>query len=124
MDLRLRLFKKIRLRKRAIFRKVYEEGRFVSNQMMAVHFMPNPEQARRIGFSAGKRLGGAVVRNRCKRRLRECYRLHQQEIPEATDLIIVARRSMVNAKWENIEAAFLEAIGRSRRNIERNRARK
>ncbi len=84
--------------------------------------MPNPEQARRIGFSAGKRLGSAVVRNRCKRRLRECYRLHQLDVPAGMDIIFVARRSMVGAKWTDIVAAFLEALRRSRGMIEKNRS--
>jgi len=118
----LKFLKQIHLRKRSVFRKVYEDGRFIANRMMAVHFMPNPEQARRIGFSAGKRLGSAVVRNRCKRRLRECYRLHQLDVPAGMDIIFVARRSMVGAKWTDIVAAFLEALRRSRGMIEKNRS--
>lgn len=116
-----KLNKESRLRKRLLFRKVYEEGRFVANKMMAMHFIPNPDHSRRIGFSAGKKLGGAVVRNRCKRRLRECYRLHQNEMPAGVDLIIVARRALVNAKWELIVGAFLDALRRSRVMSERNR---
>lgn len=116
-----KLNKESRLRKRSLFRKVYEEGRFVANKMMAMHFIPNPDHSRRIGFSAGKKLGGAVVRNRCKRRLRECYRLHQNEMPAGVDLIIVARRALVNAKWELIVGAFLDALRRSRVMSESNR---
>ena len=116
-----KLNKESRLRKRSLFRKVYEEGSFVANKMMAMHFIPNPDHSRRIGFSAGKKLGGAVVRNRCKRRLRECYRLHQNEMPAGVDLIIVARRALVNAKWELIVGAFLDALRRSRVMSERNR---
>ena len=116
-----KLNKESRLRKRSLFRKVYEEGRFVANKMMAMHFIPKPDHSRRIGFSAGKKLGGAVVRNRCKRRLRECYRLHQNEMPAGVDLIIVARRALVNAKWELIVGAFLDALRRSRVMSERNR---
>lgn len=117
----LKLLRKTRLRKRSIFRKVYEEGRFVANRMMAFHFMSNPDFSQRIGFSAGKRLGGAVVRNRCKRRLRECCRLYMKELPTGVDLIVVARRSMVNAKWESIVASFTDALRRSRGMIEKNR---
>jgi len=117
-----KLLKKVHLRKRSVFRKVYEEGRFIANRLMAIHFTPNPEHSRRIGFSAGKKLGGAVVRNRCKRHLRECYRLHQNVIPADMDMIIVARRAMVGAKWECVLAAFLEVLRRSRLMIEKNRS--
>jgi ribonuclease P protein component len=115
----LKLLRETRLRKRALFRKVYEEGRFVANHMLAVHFIPQLGHSRRIGFSAGKRLGNAVVRNRCKRRLRECYRLHQFEVPLGMDMIVVARRDLVNAKWEKIVSAFLDAIRRSRTVMEK-----
>jgi ribonuclease P protein component len=118
----LKLLKKSHLRKRSLFRKVYEEGRFIANRMMAVHFLPNPEHSRRIGFSAGKRLGSAVIRNRCKRRLRECYRLHQEFVPAGMDMIIVVRRSMVDAKWMEIIAAYLDALHRSRLMIEKSRS--
>ena len=120
----LKFLRVSRLRKRAVFRKVYEEGRFVSNNMMVFHFMPNPALSRRIGFSAGKRLGNAVVRNRCKRRLRECYRLHQDEMPAGVDVVVVARRPMVGAKWDKIVVGFLETLRRSRIMIEKQRASK
>jgi ribonuclease P protein component len=115
-----RMIRKDRLRKRSVFRKVYEEGRSAANFMIAVHLLPNPDNERRVGFSAGKRLGNAVVRNRCKRRLRECWRLHQQEMPVGMDMIIVARRSMVNAKWDKIVTAFSDAFRRSRIVAEKN----
>jgi len=108
-----KMIRKSRLRKRSVFRKVYEEGRSAANFMIAIHLLPNPDHVHRVGFSAGKRLGNAVVRNRCKRRLRECWRLHQQEMPAGMDMIVVARRSMVNAKWEKIAAAFSDAFRRS-----------
>lgn len=120
----LKLLRVSRLRKRAVFRKVYEEGRFVSNNMMVFHFMPNPANSRRIGFSAGKRLGNAVVRNRCKRRLRECYRLHQDEMPAGVDVVVVARRPMVGAKWDKIVVGFLDTLRRSHIMIEKQRASK
>ena len=118
----LKLLRVSRLRKRSLFRKVYEDGRFVANKMMAFHFLICQDKSRRIGFSAGKRLGGAVMRNRCKRRLRECYRLHQADFPVGVDMIVVARRFMVDAQWENVVAGFLDALRRSKVVIEKNRA--
>lgn len=120
----LRFYKKEHLRKRSLFRKVFEFGRYAATPMLSVHFLPNLEKSRRVGFSAGKKLGGAVVRNRCKRRLRECYRLHQSEVPDGMDMIIVARRAMVDAKWSGIVASFQEAVRRSRIMIEKNRSSK
>jgi len=110
-----------RLRKSSSFRKVFEEGVFASNLLLTIHLLPNPNKTRRVGFSAGKKLGSAVVRNRCKRRLRECYRLHQQEVPIDMDMVIVARRNMITATWPRLVKAFLEMVQRSRINLEKKR---
>ena len=106
--------RKHRLRKRVLFRKVYEEGRSVSNRQLSFHFLPNPDQRRRVGFAAGQKLGGAVLRNRCKRRLRECYRLNQERLPAGMDCIFVARKAMVDVDWQQLSAAFLDLLRRSR----------
>lgn len=119
--MRLNLLRVVRLRKRAGFRKIFEEGRFVANSFLAVHFLPNPEQSLRVGFSAGKKLGGAVVRNRCKRRMRECYRLHKELLPKGMDLIFVARRAQINARWETVVTAYLELLRRCREISEKQR---
>ena len=116
-----RMSKLYRLRKSSSFRKVFEEGVFASNLLLTIHLLPNPNKTRRVGFSAGKKLGSAVVRNRCKRRLRECYRLHQQEVPIDMDMVIVARRNMITATWPRLVKAFLEMVQRSRINLEKKR---
>ena len=108
-----RMNRKNRLRKRSIFRKVYEEGRSSANFMIAIHLSPNPDRIQRVGFSAGKRLGNAVTRNRCKRMLRECWRLQQLKMPLGMDMIIVARRAMVKAKWDRIWSVYEDVLRRS-----------
>ena len=105
---------RLRLRNRTAFKHVYENGRFLSNQLMAVHYFPHPEKAHRVGFTAGKRLGNAVIRNRCKRRLKECYRLFRDEAPDGIDLIVVARKSLVKAEWASVVAAYRDLLRRTR----------
>ena len=117
----LRLSKLNRLRKRKHFRKIFEEGMFVSNPLMAIHLMKNSDKERRVGFSAGKKLGGAVTRNRCKRRLRECYRQHQEEVPQDMDMIIVARRALIGATWPRLVKSFLESVHRCKLIVEKKR---
>lgn len=101
-----------RLRSRKAFRYVYEEGAFVANRMLALHYLPRPEIRHRIGFTAGKRLGNAVKRNRCKRRLKELYRLNQHQMPEGVDMVVVARKAMVKCDWEQLVDAFCDALRR------------
>jgi RNase P protein component len=55
---------------------------------------------RRLGLSVGKKLGGAVVRNRYKRVLREAFRLSQHELPEGYDYILIPRKVLWGGKTE------------------------
>ncbi len=116
----LRFPQRLRLRNRTTFKQVYEQGRFLSNQLIAVHFFPHPEQAHRVGFTAGKRLGNAVVRNRCKRRLKECYRLFREEAPGGIDMIVVARKKMVGSEWEMVVASFRDLLRRTKKVLAKN----
>ena len=67
----------LRLRKRAEFDQVYKRGERHSSANMTVIFLaPTGRGGPRVGFTAGKVLGGAVERNRIRRRLREAVRRH------------------------------------------------
>ena len=61
----------------------------------------------RLGLTASKKLGHAVVRNRCRRRLREVYRIHAGELRQGWDIILVARSRTAMASWEELNDTFL-----------------
>ena len=46
----------------------------------------------RVGLTVSRRVGGAVLRNRVKRRIREWFRSSRGELPEGTDLVVIARK--------------------------------
>ncbi len=67
----------------------------------------------RVGVIASTAaVGGAVLRNRAKRRLREVFRHHQQRVPADYDLLLVARRSLNRLPYAAIERAFVETCRR------------
>jgi ribonuclease P protein component len=63
----------------------------------------------RVGFTVGKVLGGAVQRNRMKRRLREAVRLTAQ--PElGVDVVVNPKKSLLNAEFRDLEAELKRAF--------------
>jgi ribonuclease P protein component len=65
----------LRLRANTDFQRVRQDGRSVANPYLVLLQRRNTEGNTRFGFAVGKKIGGAVVRNRLKRRLREHVRL-------------------------------------------------
>jgi ribonuclease P protein component len=70
---------------------VYEKGSSWTNALLVMKALPNGLSFSRYGFSVGRRVGGAVVRNRVKRRLREILRL--APLKPGWDIIFIARPS-------------------------------
>lgn len=62
------------------------------------HFMvilrKNNKDVKRLGLVVGRKVGGAVSRNRIKRLIREFFRLNNEKMPESSDLIIVAKENI------------------------------
>lgn len=77
----------------------------------------------RIGISASRKVGNAVVRNQAKRRFKEIFRLHQHEIRPEADLLLSLRHGVKNADYADMEQRFLHALKYTsirRQNKERN----
>jgi ribonuclease P protein component len=64
---------------------------------------------RRMGVIASRRVGNAVVRNRCKRQCREMFRLHQHILPEHCDCVFLVRRRFPELSYAEVEKKFLQA---------------
>lgn len=87
----------LRLTYDADFRRVRARGKSWAHPFAILRALPNTLPHNRYGFSVSKRLGGAVVRNRVKRLLRESVRTLAKEQPLAAgyDVVIVARAEIV-----------------------------
>jgi ribonuclease P protein component len=102
-----------RLVSRADFSRVYREGRRYGGGILVLYVRPT-EFGRRVGITAGRGLGGAVVRNRAKRRLREAYRRIEGRLCGTGDVVLVARSGVAAAGFIEImqEMEVLCAAGR------------
>ena len=82
-----------RLSRSGEFERVYREGSSHASRYLVVYSFPrgDDEGAPRLGVSVGRKLGGAVERNRVKRLLREAFWASADELREGLDFVIVAR---------------------------------
>jgi ribonuclease P protein component len=94
---------------------LFTQGFGVSGPALSLRIRRTPG-ARRVGFSVGKKVGGAVTRNRVKRRLRELARARWDEMPEA-DVAVLARPAAATMGYHDLEAALLALLGSARRRL-------
>jgi ribonuclease P protein component len=82
-----------RLSRSGEFERVYREGSSHGSRYLVVYAFPrgDDEGAPRLGVSVGRKLGGAVERNRVKRLLREAFWATADELRDGLDVVIVAR---------------------------------
>ena len=91
-----------RLLRHADFEQVYKRGRRHFCAHMTVFFLGREQDGgMRVGFTVGKVLGGAVVRNRMKRRLREAVRLEGLRAV-AVDVVINPKKSLLAAEFPEL----------------------
>ena len=110
-----------RLRKHSDFERVYKQGRRHFSPHMTVFFLRRaagalPEKGSRVGFTVGRGLGGAVERNRMKRRLREAVRLRRAALEGAGAVDVVGVDVVINPKKSVLKLEFavlLEEVGRA-----------
>ncbi|MCC6241901.1 MAG: ribonuclease P protein component [Gemmatimonadaceae bacterium] len=105
--------RQVRLRARAEFVAVQGQGRRVASRHLTLLALPNTLGVNRLGVVASRRLGGAVQRNRAKRRLREMFRATQPEVPvtgQAYDIVVIPRREITSHVFSELKSEFDAAL--------------
>ena len=90
---------------------MYRRGRVQSNHLLVVRVAANGRDTSRFGFVTGKTVGGAVTRNRVKRRLREAARA--LNVAPGFDIVIGARRTAAAAEFAALTASLKTLLGRA-----------
>lgn len=89
-----------------IFRRLYSTSGH-GNSYLVLYARRNRTGENRVGITVSKKLGGAVVRNRVRRRLREVYRLNEAKFAPGWDIVVVARSRCIGSDFQKLTAAYL-----------------
>jgi ribonuclease P protein component len=96
------------LRSRRDFARIQAAGRARTERLMTVRYVPNQLGYDRFGISTGRHIGGAVERNRVRRRIRELLRHSARATQPGCDILIVVRPDSAEASFAELH----EALGR------------
>ena len=99
------------LRSKRDFAALQEHSRSRAHPLLVVRYRRNGLDRDRFGISTGKRLGGAVVRNRVRRRIREALRSMERSGSPGWDILVVVRQPSAGATYRELADALQRTIG-------------
>ena len=108
-----RLRRHQRLTSTAEFEETYAQGKSGATRTLVMWLRHGPGASLRLGVVASRVIGNAVHRSRAKRRLREAWRLNRSRFKGDVDVVLVARRSILTAPWQDVNEDLLRLAKRA-----------
>ena len=99
------MFKSIK--KNYEFLNVYHHGKSYANKYLVMYVLKNDTDLVRFGITVSKKVGNSVVRHRVTRLIRESIRLNEEQFARGYDIVVVARNTAKDKKYQDIESALL-----------------
>jgi ribonuclease P protein component len=99
-----------RLRRSSDFQRVRTLGQTWVNRWLVLSVLANDGGSVRVGVAASRRVGGAVQRSRARRLIREAIRFRLDQISGSWDLVFVARKTLIDASFEEVDRAVAQLL--------------
>ncbi len=103
------------------FKAVYAKGRKFSTPYFSAFVIKTDSEHQRMGLTTTRKIGNAVLRNRCRRRLRDAFRFRDPSLLTGVgfDVVLNVRPSAATADFKDIESAFVQLIQRFRQTLDK-----
>lgn len=110
-DVSQRFTKADRLLKPNEFQRVYRRGKQLHSSLFTVFALRNPLGRTRLGITASRKTSKlAVVRNRCRRLVREAFRRHRAQFPAGWDLVVNVKHPLTKAAYALVESELARLL--------------
>ncbi len=100
----------VKIKENRDFRRAYHRAASLVSPYVAVYYMKNRYGNIRLGITAGKKIGGAVERNRAKRVIRAAFSGCLPNIRTGYDFIIVARTRILSVKSTEVQKSIIKLL--------------
>ncbi|HEY1785147.1 MAG TPA: ribonuclease P protein component [Pirellulales bacterium] len=110
-----RFLSQYRVKRTADFDRAYQLRASVADGCLIVYAAANGLPHPRLGLSVSRKVGGAVIRNRWKRLLREAFRLSRTALPAGVDLIVIPRAAKAIPTLDQLQASLVRLSARAAR---------
>lgn len=113
-----RFTKKVRLLRQPQFDRVYRGKAYAADDTLVINGVAGEDQVTRLGLSVSRKVGNAVVRNKWKRTIRECFRLNRHDLPSGLDLVVRPRRG-ATCDYQAVEVSLLKLAAKIDRRLQK-----
>ena len=105
--------RKFRLTRTTDHKRVRQQGRSYAHPLVVLSILPNNLEHSRIAVTATRSVGGAVQRNRAKRRVRAAAQAVFARILPGWDLILICRKGLLDSSFSGVQGAISNLLHRA-----------
>ncbi|WP_368653499.1 ribonuclease P protein component [Ornithinibacillus sp. 4-3] len=105
--------KAYRIKENEEFQYVFRKGKSFANRQLVIYYMEDPMQKHfRVGISVGKKIGNAVIRNRIKRYIRQCFLELEDSILPTLNIIVIARKPTNEMNYHEVKKSLIHLLSK------------
>ncbi len=82
------------LKKSSEFQRLFKSGKWYGDGVLSIYIEKNSKDSNRVGVAVGRKIAKSVKRNRIKRLIKESYRIHEKEINQGYNIIVVCKKDI------------------------------